>query len=450
MTAAGDAIMWEVVEEHLEEAAFLFEARALALDSPLYVLEDLISGPEERLLAHIDGLVVGGEQVATTLLAPSLEDADAEEPTRAAAAALALLAAPAAGWAQRLLEGLCNTPDTPRLGIVEALAIADAPELDARLRAFFPKASADVQRTLLPVLAARAIDPGRAMDDLLRDQDAVVRAHAAMAARYADRTRYLGWLEHLTADVESTVSLAAIESGLVLGSRAAWAAAIALATKTREASRDALVWVAMLGEAEAVPAIAKRLEADPPDANALFALGFSGRVEAAELCLAFVEHEEVGRVAAEAFVGITGLPRDEDEYWVEPPVPTPEDIQRSIESEPPPLEEDLAQDLVAKPDDDLPVPNPEAIRRWWADNRARFDARQRYIVGMPATTAALVRALRSEPLRRRHALATELACRTKGQAAVRSRSLGAAQRRQLEHAAGLPPIDANRPFSRIG
>src|SRR6186713_3314527 len=70
-------ILWDIYEEHLDEAAFLLTQWEDAMKSAVYALPDVIVGPEERLAAHLDALVVGGKPVAEKLLFPALEGDDA-------------------------------------------------------------------------------------------------------------------------------------------------------------------------------------------------------------------------------------------------------------------------------------------------------------------------------------------------------------------------------------
>jgi hypothetical protein len=49
----------DIVEEHLDEAAFYLERWDRALTSPHHTLAQLRDGPEEAMLAHVDGLAVG-------------------------------------------------------------------------------------------------------------------------------------------------------------------------------------------------------------------------------------------------------------------------------------------------------------------------------------------------------------------------------------------------------
>src|SRR5918996_2266870 len=59
---AGSAarIIPHIVEQHAEEAAFLWLLRDAAVDAPHYDLKDL-ARLDERVEAHIDGLRVAGE-----------------------------------------------------------------------------------------------------------------------------------------------------------------------------------------------------------------------------------------------------------------------------------------------------------------------------------------------------------------------------------------------------
>src|SRR6185369_129808 len=74
---AARSIPWDIYEEHLDEAAFLWGQWESALDAATFALHDVMVGPEERLRAHLDGLVLGGARVAEKLLVPALGDDDA-------------------------------------------------------------------------------------------------------------------------------------------------------------------------------------------------------------------------------------------------------------------------------------------------------------------------------------------------------------------------------------
>ena len=63
MSRLVQPVLWDVQEEHLGEAEFCFELWQRGIDSPIHTLAELHRGPEERLMAHTMGLVVGGARV---------------------------------------------------------------------------------------------------------------------------------------------------------------------------------------------------------------------------------------------------------------------------------------------------------------------------------------------------------------------------------------------------
>lgn len=66
MSATADGVtLWDVVEEHIEEATFLYEVRQVSLTAPQSSLDQIRLGSEARLLAHLDALVVGGASCAS-------------------------------------------------------------------------------------------------------------------------------------------------------------------------------------------------------------------------------------------------------------------------------------------------------------------------------------------------------------------------------------------------
>lgn len=139
-----EQILWNVVEEHLDEAEFLVEQWASARRSPLYTLTELDEGPQARLDGHVDGLVVNGPLAHERVVWPAVEGAD--EPARVTAAALALLDAGDFRVLQVLDEPRAQAEPTDDDEPVdeEALRLATLRALAERLDALEPDAE---QRT---------------------------------------------------------------------------------------------------------------------------------------------------------------------------------------------------------------------------------------------------------------------------------------------------------------
>jgi uncharacterized protein (TIGR02270 family) len=193
-------------------------------------------------------------------------------------------------------------------------------------------------------------------------------------------------------DPEPMVAEAAMWAGLRLGLGAAWAdcrRAIAGATPP---STAALVLIAQGGTERDLAALIQRLGDVAERETTLLALGASGHKDAAAACVPLLADAKTGHLAAEAFGAITGLP-------VRGPFARPDD--------PPPDGGD--GDL--PPQDDLPRPAAGAIAEWWRQSEARFDAKERYLMGAPIARVDLAAAVRTAPLRRARLLATELTIR---------------------------------------
>ncbi|MFY2557024.1 hypothetical protein ACN469_05290 [Corallococcus terminator] len=167
----------------------------------------------------------------------------------------------------------------------------------------------------------------------------------------------------------------------------------------------------------------EHLEAPRLRGEVLWALGFSGRVEAADACAELLGDKLHGRVAAEAFCAITGLVLEET-FVQEPPDDEPE-------------EDDLDADLSLSFEASLPVPAPEAIREWWRTQRSRFDVQARYLGGKPWSGEVLMAALETVPMRRRHGLARQLSLESRGAFRLNTLASTRRQRRQLTHLQAL-------------
>ncbi len=434
-----ESILWDIVEEHLDEAEFLVGACEEASDSPLYTLRQLARGPEHRLWAHIDGLLVGGPTTAQRFLLPVFEG-DAER-ARAAAAALALLTVDDRRWGQRLIDEVGTLPGAHASGITWALGMCDRPDLDARISDALRRAVGEARAPLLNAAVARGVDQSGQIDAWLRDDEPALRRAIAAVLRFAPR-RFGPWIDAATTDSDAALRHAATASGLVLGSRHAWDAAMRLAFDKSAPDRDAMSWVASFGDARVTEGLIDRLSDEDHRADTLWALGFSGRVAAADACARWLADGDVGPQAGESFAAITGLARTDDRFWLDPaPEPEPDEL--------PPLEEDLDSDLASVAADDLVPPNPETIVHWWAQRRPSLRADTRYIAGVPLDQSGLLRALGESSTWRRHGIAFELLVRTHGLARVQTRMSTQAQSRQLEALAGLPRIDGNRPFGQF-
>lgn len=430
-------IDWDIELQHLDEAEFLFQIWDTALESPNVTLAEIAAGPERRLLAHVDALAIAETVVLEHLLVPTIEDPRADH-ERVAAAVLA------SGQPTHAVSVLTEATElSQRKGIIRALESWEDPQLDTALIRALGSTRGPGAATLLELLARRRVPVDGSLAQYLRGDDPAVVRSAVWLAQHCTEPRVLSSLAALAQTDDDELRRTVIETALMRHLAGAWESAVYWAFAPTPACfrRDALVWVALLGDTTAQQRVLDLLDSNDTRDDAIWAAGFTGRVFVVDRCMELLADDQLGPLAAEAICGITGLGTDDERFWGPPAEPDTE--ARAL----PDLEhDDLFANLVPRPEAALPRPLPDAIARWWQDNRSRFDPRLRYLGGRPITAEVIVDALWHAPARRRHNLALELGLRTGAAAAVDTRMLSAKQKAQLERLPALEPVDFQRGY----
>ena len=434
----ADQLLWDVEKEHLREAEFLLELWSSRLFSPHYTLAELASRVELRIEAHLDGLEVGGPLVAEKLLDPLLDEA--RWPDLATVAALALLRSDAKEPARRVIDALLSTEGEQQEAIALALALAPCPQIDGNLQVQLRKAQTlESKAVLIEVFAARSLDPGPATRELLETGDARVQRAALTAASRIGRREVTDYADQLLTSPDRALRDAAVEAGLTFGSSRAWSECLRLARARDEVHLAAMELAALLGGPAQHEELRARLDDTQAREAVLWVLGFTGTIESGDRCVRhlYSRHERIAKTAAEALAAIGGFSLFATELK-----------QRPAEVEQPiPLEEDdLDADLVPDGVDLLPLPNGAAVEARWRQVRGGLSTNRRYIEGEVCSPAALVGALESASMRRRHNHARELAIRTAGVRQVTTTSFATRQQRQLRSLTGLDGREMTNDF----
>ena len=432
-------VLWDVLDEHLDEAAFLWVQRARALRSADYVLAEVEEGDEGRLRAHLEGLELGGEPAARRVLVPALK---AEEPQRVAVAAWALLAQGQDAGLRAVMERLVEAPES-RLGLLRALEQSERADLDGQLLSLFQKAEASLRAPLLEVLAFRGADASAALARLPLGEDAPDLLVAALrAARAVPWSVAEPWLLRGLEDPRPVVRNAALETGLIHGSRAAWLTCRRCVETNAPEPRPALLALALCGGTADLQLLSARASEPALRAEALWALGFSGRRAAAEGVLAALRLQ-AEPLAVMAFAQITGMPL-QGMLEARAPEEAPEEGE-SLET----AEDALAarQELPGPPSQEgWPLAN--AVEAWWQAKREHFNPDGRYWRGRPWTDELLPALLLEAPMNVRPILAWELAVRSRGACLLEPEAWGHVQRRHLREVRKLRLVPSTRAFER--
>lgn len=375
----NDLILWDVINEHLDEAEFLFERWNCALFSPGTDLNELARAFEPRLIAHLDALLVGGTEVAHQLLLPELYAA--KDPTRVTVAALALLSNAQGSWIGEVTWIAQQSQASIQQALIRALILADCALLDTKLVEQFNEKPEDP--VLLEILTGRGLDPGRLLRHCVESADPKL----ALAARRA----------------------------------------------VQRFGRRELYYLAGIGSNKDhahlhFHGLKEQLKLPTSIESALWQLGFFGTVEAGDLCAFYLQstNHRLAKLAADSLAWIGGLSPTDPQFAL-----CPKDAAPIASSASNINDDDSTANLELDGVDDLPIPNTKAIGRWWSDNRQRFAGYRRCLLGRSFSLESARLALQTGALWRRHSLALELSAQTDGRMHVSTDAFSSRQFRQL-------------------
>jgi uncharacterized protein (TIGR02270 family) len=442
-----EVTLWEIVEEHLDEAAFLYGMRNDRLSVPHYNLDDVRLGPEARLFAHVDALVVGGSSVRERLLIPTIRD-DEAEPERVAAAALAMLRSEHLHLSVELLVAALPSMQGARMDALSAaLSLAEVPEVPQLLvREVRKEQTPAVSAAMLRILAAYRMDPGETLVRFLQSEDPATAQAAAAVAAAVPRADCLAWCERLIDSDAIETRNEAMDAALVLGSSSAWSVCCHRAQHPIEKDAHALLLCGLLGSSQEQRRLTELLESGIQVSAVLWAMSFSGRADGMQTVMTLLEHpdERIAKLAGETFTAVTGyMPAKQSTIRAH--------AENRSPSEPaddtfPFTEEDLDADLVPSAADLLPSVDRAAASAWWDGHRGRFTAGSRYMEGEPMSFASVHRALRHGSVRRRQPWALGVSIASGGQYVVSTEAICQRQLAQLERLAHCDPAVLSRLF----
>jgi uncharacterized protein (TIGR02270 family) len=429
-------ILWDVVEEHLDEASFLGSQWRAAMSSPRRTLTEVARNLEPRLEANLDALGAPGNEVVGLLLVPGLRGDD----TGAAfAAALALLRVPGRDRVAEVAEAAAGSKGPKGAAVAWALGLGAPAGRDVDLLALARDPVHPGAASALDALTLRRITVPADLVAAAASSTSPALAAAGLRAARPGPGSNATLVERALQSRATEVRDAALETGLRLGLRSAWVACRKIVESRGPAAGTPALLLALGGEPEDVERIVALLTEKPARADAVIALGFTGRLSAVDACVALLDDKALGPLAGEAVSAITGLVMGEG-YRMEPPE---EDEPMSF------ADENLDADLVSGAAAELPVPIGGAVAAWWEFHRSRFDPSQRYLDGRPWTPAGLRGALETGPMRRRHALGLDLAIRSRGSLALETRAWASDQRSQLASMGGALREELGHPYGRL-
>lgn len=396
-----------ITAQHIEEASLLRRTRCVLLHAP-HVDLSALAREDQRLAAHLDGLLVAGKEGWHLTL-----DALNKDPnlgTVFTVGAMALLRADVSGL-DVLIDRAAN-PTTQR-ALTSALGWQSAGALKGLVMAWMQTQAQDEATTRRRSLAlaacdAHRIDPGAAW------LSSALLAALPGATRTAAR---LGRTDLLPAVRAAGDTQAAV----LLGDRGALLAQLA-------EQPAALQLHQLAAPPDAARAHVRRLAAatDGDPRATLRAAAYAGDTQAIPWLIQQMEAPKRARLAGEAFTWITGA--ELDRLQLER-LPTEAELAD-------PREDPANDDVSLDEDDGLPWPDPARVHAWWQAHREGLPGPgQRCFMGALASDDAhLQGVLRHGRQRQRHGAALLLTLNRPGTPLFNVAQPGWRQQRLL----GLP------------
>lgn len=383
-----------IVEQHAEEAAFLWLLREAAVNAPRYFLKDLAK-LDDRVEAHIDGLRIAGD-VGRELCEQALQS---EQPGEVFAASVLAFQ----GRDDERIDKVVTTgsvSDETFRGLVSALGWIPDADIQDLVTQLLTENSPIYRRLGISACAIHRKDPGYPLVAALNDTDPKLKGRALRTVGELGRRDLVYALrDHVKADDEA-VRFWAAWSGVRLGDRAGARVLAGFASRGGPFRERALQLALRVMDGAGAQRFLQNMSKDTSlHRYVLTGAGIVGDPLYIPSLIKKMTVPELARVAGEAFSMITGMDlayEDLEGQW-------PEGVEAGPTENP--EDDDVAMDL----DEDLPWPDPMLVQAWWDKNKHRFKMGTRYLCGQPISVGQCQEVLRTAYQRQRIAAALELA-----------------------------------------
>jgi uncharacterized protein (TIGR02270 family) len=390
-------VLDHIVEQHAENAAFLWLLRDKAVDAPHYDQTDL-ANLDERLEANLDGLSVAGEdgwRVARTALTQHQE---AGELFTAGVLALE------SGDPTRIdpVAAVGEAVEGARRGLSGAIGWTSPRALKLTVRRWLDGDDPFGRYLGLVACSHYRVDPGPRLAGWLDDPSPIVRSRALRLAGELGRTDVAPRLKARTAEDTDGGCLfwASWSAGLLGCADGLWSLVSTAESGNAFAERALEAAVRRAAHEEAKGWIGRWSKGCPADLRrAVRAAGILGDSAAVPWLIQQMDNLPVARLAGESFALVTGVDLTIDR--LDGGAPGGFAAGPSDDSD----DEDVGLD----PDENLPWPDPNLVAGWWAAGAGCLPPGQRYILGRAIDQEACLEAQRRGYQRQRRAAALELA-----------------------------------------
>jgi uncharacterized protein (TIGR02270 family) len=385
-----------IVEQHAEEAAFLWCQRDRATDAPHYARRHL-ARLDERVEAHVDGLRVADARGWEIALAQLEQHCEAGEMFAVAALALG------SGDAARIDAMVALAAEKPETlyGFFGAIGWSEPTTIAATVRRWRDAADPVERLLFLVACSLHRASPGTGLIAFLRDPDERVRARALRLAGELGRADLVEEVAAAIDDTGSEPAFWAAWSALLLGERPRSVPALEAIAEADHPRRWIALEVVLRGSPlEHSTRWVRRLSGDLAQRRLVtVALGHIGDPAAVPWLIARMSDPKFARVAGESFSMITGVDLAYEGL----------DGKRPADAPKAPSDDPLDENVALDEDDGLVWPDQDLLADWWQQQGGRFRRGGRHLNGRPVVAEETEATWAAGYQRQRRASAYELA-----------------------------------------
>lgn len=422
-------IILDVIEEHAEEAAFLWQQRESAVRAPDFDLSDIVDA-DERLEAHLDGLRIGGDKSFEIS-----KDLGWDLPGEYFTAMTIAIRIARADCVNQVLEEAEGDKDATR-GVVSAFGWVAPRQLRGLVKTLLLSDSPYRKMIGISACAIHRVPASSQLESALHGTDNELLARSLKACGELGHVSLLPMVQKHLEHPDDSCRFQAARSAVLLGDRSALSILSLFARVDNPFRRKAMDVAIRAMEPSAANEWVRRLASDKTQIRyALIASGILGDPVFLPALMRQFANEEVARVAGEAFEMITGLNIFRESLEIIPEVQVTQEGPSNGDDEAQSAEmlddEDDDDDEDLGEDEGLVVPDIAKITPWFESNKERFQAGQRYLCGVPINIDSCKNLLLTGQQRQRQAAAIELALAQPGTTLFETRARGEKQQRQL-------------------
>lgn len=374
------------IPEQRDELSFLWLQRTCAVKAPNVSFAQL-HDDDERMAAHVDALRLAG----TDGLQSAIEALDNEGAEDFFVGMLLALLVDVPAW-EGVVARLEGSGDE-FAGALSALGWLPISGVSSCIESLVSDAHPLRQMLGIAACGQHRHDPGPALQRLLTGTSATVRARTLRTVGELGRMDLLPMVLDALDDKRPITRFCAARTALLLGERDRSLEALRdVASKTGVRQAEALRLTLIGSEVTEGHKLLQQLD----DSAELVRLrikgcGHVGDSKYVPWLVDLMEDTNTARIAAEAFVTITGADFNLDQMEAMPP----KDFKDAPTDDP-------DDDDVALPEDvALPWPDLDHVKSWWHRNQSRFTAGQKLFMGQPVTVDHCVHVLKTGHQRQR-------------------------------------------------